>query len=350
MKKVELNNVWRHLLLWVILYGIVFITLSTFLDSWGAFTRTAQIIITHGIIFYSNMFYFLPRFFEMKRYGWYFFLVLSLIAFLTWFLYSGNIFSLELPEKFHDTQNLIRNFRNGAPNLRIVRQGTMMFGTLFLSMILRSISERQRKDRLEINLENKLLEAETKMLKSQLNPHFLFNALNNIYSLAQSKSDKTPEFVHKLSMLLSYVLYESDTERVLLEKEIKYIQSFVEFQLLKDDQLSNVYLDIDNIDLNKEIAPLLLIAFIENCFKHSHFEKGGENGISIRIRTEESKLFFHCENSIPKVGHEKTALVGIGLENVKKRLELIYPERHELTIVKGELMYSVELMIELDEN
>ena len=198
-------------------------------------------------------------------------------------------------------------------------------------------------------LENKILSAESQLLKSQLNPHFLFNSLNNIYSLSQVQSKKTPESILRLSQLLSYVLYESEVEKVRLEQEINYINSFVELSLLKDENCNNVEVDFSEVNQELMVAPLILISFIENCFKHSYYENSNDNWIRIKLKTEGRKLLFEAVNSIPEMPQKKDATGGIGLENVKKRLNLIYRNRHELNITNNGKTFDVQLEIELHE-
>ncbi len=191
------------------------------------------------------------------------------------------------------------------------------------------------------------LEADIKFLKFQVNPHFLFNALNNIYSLSVLKSEKTPESLLSLSQMLRYMLYESDFEKVTLQKEIDYIQHFVSLQLLKDSRGLNIELDTSQANPEVLISPLLFIPFLENAFKHSHVEDLDTGFIRINLQTNTEKVILEITNSVPQKTINKDTVGGIGLENVKNRLELLYPGSYDLNVQKREDTYSVNLSIEV---
>ena len=205
--------------------------------------------------------------------------------------------------------------------------------------------ERKRKESLE--LENKILEAESKSLKAQINPHFLFNTLNNIYSLSQLDSSKTGDAILQLSDILRYVTYEGNEKTVALSLEIEHIESFIKLQLLQDNDSSNIDIELDISDDNQQISPLLLIPFIENCFKHSnHHDK--ENGwIKIKIKANDRRLVLTTENSISSTQTKKDRVGGVGMENVKRRLVLLYPNQHELTIRTNRKQYVSILKLKL---
>jgi sensor histidine kinase YesM len=178
-------------------------------------------------------------------------------------------------------------------------------------------------------------------LRSQLNPHFLFNSLNNIYSLAYRQSNQVLPAIAALSDLLRYMLYDSN-EKVPLEKELAYIRKYIELQSLRFEQpiLADVHVSghIDEV----MIPPLLLIPFIENAFKHGQFNT--VSGLLVNIYTNDKKLHVHCHNKKGK--QEKDAGGGIGLENVKRRLSLLYPNKHILLIDDKNDFFTVNLELE----
>ncbi len=203
------------------------------------------------------------------------------------------------------------------------------------------INERQKKE-----MEAEKLLSELAFLKSQINPHFLFNILNNICSLARKKSDDTENAIIKLSQIMRYMLQDSKNERVPLEKEIEYLQNYIELQRLRiSDQV--------RIDFNTEgrtdtimIEPLLLIPFVENAFKHgvSYLEN---SEIMILLKAEQNFLLFRIENRIIRPSGEMNLQEsGIGLKNVVRRLELLYPGKHKLSVVNDGARYIVELKIQ----
>lgn len=198
-------------------------------------------------------------------------------------------------------------------------------------------------------LEKEKVESELKFLKSQVNPHVLFNNLNNIYSLALEKSPQVPEMILKLSQMMRYMLYDCNEQFVPLEKEINYLQDFIELQKLRLEENAMVNFSIEGDPENKKIAPLLLITFIENSFKHSMDTTDKPVEIIIRLELSDHTLKFHTANTYTPDAENDLNTEGIGLKNVKKRLELIYGDQHELNIYPENHYYHVTLDLELME-
>jgi len=197
-------------------------------------------------------------------------------------------------------------------------------------------------------MEKQKLEVELNTLKEQLNPHFMFNTLNNIYSLSLDKSDKAPEFILKLSDLMSYTLYECKEKFVPISKEIDFIKNYLELERIRVRDGVKIDFNIKGDSLNKKISPLLLLTFIENAFKHGINTRPNNPFIKIDLDFEtNNKLLFKIENSKPKIEAINTENNGIGLKNAKKRLNLLYPDKHQLKISDNELVFLVELEIEL---
>ncbi len=199
-------------------------------------------------------------------------------------------------------------------------------------------------EKVKTNLENEKLTAELAFLKSQINPHFLFNSLNNIYSLAYQKSAKTPEAILKLSEIMRYMLYESNDNMVSLAKEIRYLENYIELQKLRFKDESFVHLDISGDPENQTIMPLVLISFVENAFKHG-VATDEKSPIRITIKIESGKLFFRVINRKSDFNKDETG--GIGLLNVHRRLDLIYKDKYKLTIDNSTDYYSCVLNLEL---
>jgi len=190
------------------------------------------------------------------------------------------------------------------------------------------------------------LNAELAYLKAQINPHFLFNTLNSIYSLAIEKSDYTPTAVVKLSGMMRYVLTESSTEFVSLEKEINYIRDFVDLQKIRLGDTAAVQFDISGEFLGKRIAPLILIAFIENAFKHG-VNPEEKSTIIIQIKVTDRNLFLLVKNKKVNSTSKSDLSNLVGLENTINRLKLIYVSKYNLKFTDTAEDYSVELTIEL---
>ena len=193
-----------------------------------------------------------------------------------------------------------------------------------------------------------MLHAETRALKAQINPHFLFNSMNNIYSLSQMNSDKTGDAILNLSEILRFVTYESEKDRVSLEDELKQIKNFIQLQFLKDDDHENITVDISEQTGNCQIAPMLLLPFIENSFKHSNVENKETGWIKIKIDVVDNHLKLDLSNSAVISSGKKDGIGGVGMENVKKRLTLIYPDKHKLNIHQNTDTYRVLLDLTLN--
>jgi LytS/YehU family sensor histidine kinase len=163
------------------------------------------------------------------------------------------------------------------------------------------------------------------------------------------KSDQTSTAIMNLSEILKYVTYEGNQNLVSLSSEVKQIENFIELQYLKDDDHSNISVEIDLEENDFQIAPLLLIPFIENSFKHSNHEDKDKGWIKIKIFLKDDVLDLICSNSIAHESIKKDSTGGVGMENVKKRLSLLYPEKHEILIEEKEKVYSVELKVKLSE-
>ena len=191
-------------------------------------------------------------------------------------------------------------------------------------------------------------ETELKALKSQINPHFLFNSLNNIYSLSLGGSGTAPAAILKLSDMMRYMLYESNVEQVPLRQELRFMDNYIELQRLRSDRRSRIDYRKKGNPSGKNIAPLLFLPFIENAFKHGI--KGDPSGGYVRIRLEilNDAVDLYVENNRGKVDKvEKGDYNGIGLSNVKRRLELLYPGHYDLDIRQEERTFSVRVKLEL---
>jgi two-component system, LytTR family, sensor kinase len=189
-------------------------------------------------------------------------------------------------------------------------------------------------------------QAELDLLRSQINPHFLFNTLNNLYSLVYSKSEEAPGALMKLSEILRYMLYDSNAEKVKLEKEITYIRSFIELQQLRLSTPDFIKFTVDGNLEDRLIPPMLLITFVENAFKH-----GNKNvpapGIIVSIKNFKDEFVFEITSYLVSGQlQNKDPNKGIGLQNVKRRLELMYPGHHDLAVGLSEDKFHVKLRID----
>jgi LytS/YehU family sensor histidine kinase len=203
----------------------------------------------------------------------------------------------------------------------------------------------------KIDLKRQSLQSELNFLKSQINPHFLFNTLNSLYALTLKKSDKAPEIVLRLSEMMRYMLYECNESKVPLSSEIQYIKNYLELEKLRHGKSFNIQLNIDGDANGQLIAPLIFIPFLENSFKHGIDHHIDEGFVNINIDIVDSKLSLFVENSKSKIQPKKKKNSGgIGLVNVKRRLDLVYPNKHELNLTNNEDAFNVSLSLDLSNN
>ena len=200
---------------------------------------------------------------------------------------------------------------------------------------------------LKLALQYQEMEAELKFLKAQVNPHFLFNALNNAYTLAYTGSQKAAPVILKLSEMMRYMLYDSQAERVSLDKELSYLKNYIELQQLKKSTRQNIHFEVASSTNTIQIPPLLFIPFFENAFKHGNIEDIEHGWVKSTLKTSRMAIDFTISNSF-NPHKRKDSVGGIGLENIQQRLKLLYPQKHQLQITKHDQVFSVTLHIDLD--
>ncbi|WP_175454734.1 sensor histidine kinase [Lutibacter oricola] len=257
---------------------------------------------------------------------------------------SDTLFVSELVEKV----NIERARLHGDPNGPVRKLHFIIFILSFaIGTSVKLVSEWYKSEKLKQQIENQKISAEISFLKTQLNPHFLFNSLNSIYSLANKKSDDTTEAIVTLSELMRYMIYETQKELVPLADEINYIKNYIDLQNLRLKDSSGVRVNIHG-KIDHKIEPLLLISFIENAFKYGT-DYNGKTDIRICIEVVDSNLTLEVSNyvSIHKRDDQNS---GIGLKNVKNRLQLQYPNSHELKIEEEDKRFSVKLKLKLKSN
>lgn len=327
----------------MLVWGIFFILqVSYFSPIKGvaiAFERGVIIILLFLFIFYTNWFVLIPRLYIKRKKFIYYLLSILLIIFTT-------VMRAEV-EKYYDIlSGLIKYqtilgtaFRPYGLSFVI---SIFIFSISFLLKIVDNYSIQLQQEELLIKQKT---EAELKFLKAQLNPHFLFNALNNIYALVLTRSENAAESLMSLSQLLRYVIYEASTDNVLLDREITYLKYYVELESLRMPNVANLNLDVLVEKNNYKIMPMLFIPFVENSFKHCNINQNGQ--IAIRISLNNNELVFVCENTYSEKGKNVDSAGGVGLVNSKKRLEMIYPKTHSLNVNKQNGIFCVVLKIKL---
>ncbi|MEM6376921.1 MAG: histidine kinase, partial [Bacteroidota bacterium] len=199
-------------------------------------------------------------------------------------------------------------------------------------------------------LEQQKTNAELQALKAQLNPHFLFNSLNNIYSLALYEDKKTPEALLQLSQCLRYVLYDCKTPQIELQKELNFLKYFMNLQALRSEANLKTNLLIHGQTEGYSLSPLLFLPLLENAYKHAKPNQSGAYFINVNCQIEEDRVTFEIQNSVPVSPPEPTSASGVGIENLKKRLDLLYPKEHLLKLDHNEAQFEVKLKVPLTKS
>jgi two-component system LytT family sensor kinase len=218
---------------------------------------------------------------------------------------------------------------------------TLASGFKILKYNYKSLDEKKTLENKFLQTQLQLKEQELKFLKMQIHPHFLFNTLNTLYGFTLKKSDKAPEMILKLSNLLDYILYQVDKPLVLLQDEINHIENYISLEKIRFQDSLQINFNKNLINNKLEIAPMLLLPFVENAFKHGTQIDGVVN-ININLKVDEKKLSFTIENSAKNKEFSKN---GIGLENIKKRLEMLYQKQYFLEIEQEEELFKIHLII-----
>ena len=338
----EAKRIILHLLSWCILIVVphLFVT-NTFSLSLFCFHLT--LYVAPIIIFYLHFEVVLPLLFIKRRYGAYFLAIIALCAlfFLIFFLLAP--LQEKLIDLVHTTDPSI-TFIEGKT--KIIVRFILFFISVAASGVLSYSIQGVKQEQLMKELEKQHTESNLQLLKKQLSPHFLFNAMNSLYSLALKKSDDLPNAILTFSDLLRYSTYDSDKDYVDIEKEIEYLHDYVNIQKLRLSSESVVNFEENWMTREKiQIAPMVLIPFVENAFKHGRNAEGNVN-ISINISVDVNDIVFHIQNEIFRnVNSTKDSVHGIGIQNVKSRLQIIYGTKHSLQISETESLYSVTLKI-----
>lgn len=302
-------------------------------------------------VFYTNYFVLIPRLQFRGKMPTYLLSVLILLVICFMILTVINHYMTDF-QVMEDVRSRWRRPDESETNNRKYFRGIPMTFLAFVGILVSTlirVQEKARHKELEIaSVKADLLNQELNFLRSQINPHFLFNALNNIYSLTLNAPKDAGPVILKLSEMLRYIIYDINENRVPLFKEVNHIQNFIELQKIKDPTNDRVRFEYD--ESNAMVSPMLLTVFVENSFKHGKIEQDKDGWIDISIKVVDGSLEFKCGNSFPGTDskHSKNHQ-GIGIKNVRKRLELIYPDKHSLDINKSEKEFNVTLVIELDK-
>ena len=339
MKSGQVKIFLIHILVWALLYAFF---LFPFFFQLGQIPPDLPMRLGLTIVlFYINYFYLVPKLLLKKGTGYYIMVCLLLIA------VSMLVINYGLAPK----PQFVPEFQGNRPPPINERAIHFLFAMMnlsapfFVSSFLRVYLEWRKNEDLRKKVENEKVNSELQFLKTQLNPHFLFNSLNTIYSLSVKKSSGTPDAIISLSEMMRYMLYEADKDKVPLSKELEYIKNYVQLQKLRLSDSANVTLKISGEEKGKDIAPLLFISFIENAFKYGT-DYTGKTFVDISFVIGQNTIKFSIKNIIGAY-RKQEANSGVGLENTRNRLQLLYPGSHDLQIFDIGENYIVNLTLDL---
>lgn len=346
------QRLYRHIIFWVIYY--LFCLLTYFHDgleklgfaNWIILQASEVFfhVLTQMIFCYSLLYWLLPKLWDKKRYLSFSILLIFLSIAIYWMYYLEHIFVFKAIHfhagmKFRPT-DVVRWFTL----ISLFTYFPISAGLTIVIRILKNFYLKQKENQL-LTREN--ANAELQLLKAQIHPHFLFNTLNNIYSFTLSKSSEAPALVEKLSDTIHYMITDCKTEAVPLQKELKMLEDYIGLESVRYGDRLELSLDITDDYQNKSIAPLLMIPFVENCFKHGTSMTLGKQWIRLKIQLNDDILYFNLSNSKPLQPVLAKNKNGIGLSNVQKRLALLYPDKHRLKITTAGDVFNVRMEIEL---
>ena len=345
-RQINYKRVLRHLLFWLAytLYQILQ-QLWENMDEFS-FQLRPQLItnIPIDIVFvYINLYVLMSAFYYKRRYIQYgLMLILLLFAdgilsrFFTWAVWVNW-------DKLHNPAEYLTENKHFFIPVRILRNTVQTYPVIAVTMLITLMDNSFKQEKQMLAIEKEKFSAELGLLKAQINPHFFFNTLNSLYALTLKGSKQASNVVLRLSGLMHYMLYEASANKVLLRDEIKYLENYISIEQIRfAERLELSFQYSGEID-GKLIAPLLLLPFVENAFKHGIEDNSG--WITINLKVVGTRLYLKVENSCTAVSKQKGK--GVGLSNVRRRLELTYPDKHELAINQIAGAFEAELQIDL---
>ena len=349
MKKHHIKTILKHIFCWLILI------LTHLISEWGYHDKFTEGIWLELIFLpprliavYLNWFILIPFFLQQNKILRY---VLTLLGCLLLLSIIQRYFTLFwaypifFPQWMADTPN-----PNPWVLSRLVQNLVIITSPVAFSTGIKLFLEWYEQKNRTQQLEKDKAKAELKYLRSQVNPHFLFNTLNSLYGLSLEQSKKVPQLLLKLSDLLSYSLYESSVSEINLQKELNMITDFVALEIERYEDRVNVIWEIDrNNDQEVMIPPLILMPFVENAFKHGVKEEVGETQVIIRLKVDDHQLHYQVENSFPLPEFDQQKGEGIGLTNLERRLQILYPKQYELKTIKEQAYFTAILKLKLQE-
>lgn len=333
---ISLKTIGLHLVFWALIVTYFAWGFGLNVNPKKSFINSLYFLPGHIIMVYSLLYFLVPRYLLKSKFL-HFFIGLSIV--MSFCILYTILAQLQLSSNIDDFKGITFTVgRNVLPFLHV--------GGIALSIKLLKYWYLQRKRTIEAEQQKTV--AELKLLKAQLHPHFLFNTLNNLYSHTLEASPRSPEIVLKLSGLLRFMIYDSNVPKISLVKEIELLQNYISLEKLRYGDRLDLSISITGDIGRFQIAPLLLLPFLENTFKHGTSRQLETSWISLHLSMQGSTMYFKLVNSVD-ADEVKTRIGGLGLQNVRQRLELLYKQNHTLETVMLDEVFVVSLEINLEE-
>jgi sensor histidine kinase YesM len=306
------------------------------------------VIVPQIALIYVLIYWLVPDYYLKKKQPFVAVTITAGVLLIFYYVAVGFKFSSEIYNRIVGNTNNLRPFP-AFDQVVIIDQLNSLPIVLGFALMIKFVKRSwQRRQETELLAKEKT-KAELQLLKAQVHPHFLFNTLNNIYFFTLTNSAEAPVMIQKLSGMLHYILNECNLPSVPLEKEIKMIRDYMTLEKIRYGEQMQMTIDIKDNQESNMIAPLLLIPFVENSFKHGASKMITHPWVKLNIYIENNRFYFMITNSKPLTSESSIVKGNIGLKNVKKRLELLYPGTHELKIVSESDRYAVSLILQLNE-
>ncbi len=346
----NLNNrreIWLTAAFWLLLLIVIISLLSQVAPLSDVLLFSIKTVLLFMAMVELNNRLLIPKFFRKGQFTWFAILISGLILMTAWGqVYTNQIwFENLLPGPPRNLLVFKLGYDEvtflGVPIFRMVPFVFLSMAILFVTTAYQLAKTLLEKEKQQSALEREKVQHELNFLRSQINPHFLFNALNNLHATVQLYPDQAGEFVMKLADMLHYVLEDCKKEKVLLKDEIAYIRNYIFFQQQKDRAFSNVRFEIHGSNVEQfEVEPMLFIALVENAFVHSYLKDSSQRFIDLQLSIrKDGRLFFSARNNLGLSAKQRLGNSngqghgqhGVGLNNIKRRLELCYPDKHHLS-------------------
>ena len=295
---------------------------------------STSIILLLAPAIYIKVYWLIPTYLVPKKYIQY--TVFLILLVVIWGLFIGTVEPWIDEHWFNEFDE-----KETTPSNGIFAMMFIMLITTLLNLSYRWFMQLSKIKQIE----NDRLQLELSVLRNQINPHFFFNTLNNLYALSLEKSDQTSEVILKLSEIMRYTIYDCKEETVSLTSEVTYLENFIALQKMRHHNRGQISFEKEITNDRLQIAPMILIVFLENAFKHGFDLLEKDAFLKIKLTVKEQFLHFHIENNFNE--NDEKNLIGIGLENVKRRLSLIYPNTHELSITNSAAIFCVDLKLNI---